>query len=133
MNNKIYQYTALLAVVLAACQIFIATTQDSEITPLAGLAIVIPAIIYAAFIYTNKSEIRKVAYASLISHLVTYLLVNMSFWAHAFFTASFEDEIVSFESGWYGVLIAMPLFWGFGLMMHTLGALYGKGFEDVEI
>lgn len=133
MKKLMTNYILLLVLLLLGCHIFTAVALDSEINVWAGVALLPAAITYAVFGYTNKKILRKHAYGELLIHLVTYLLVNMSYFAHAMFTAEFKEDSFSLQAGWYGVIIIMPLFWGLGLLMHTFGAWMTKGFEDVSI
>ena len=131
MDKKIISYILGLVITLGIGHAYVATAEDSIISTAAGLAVMPAAALYALFGFFNWKEFKKKAYVNLMLHVATYLLVTGSFLVHAVFVAEFVNGQLIFEEGWYGVLISMPLFWGIGLISHTLYAWSKRGFEDV--
>lgn len=131
MDKKIISYIITLASFLVLGHLFIAVSEDSQITFASGLAILPAGLLYSIFSFVNYKELRKKAYAGLLLHVATYLLVNISFFIHASTIASFEGGLVSLEEGWYGPVVNMPLFWGIGLLAHTIYTWSRRGFEDI--
>lgn len=136
MNNHIKHYIITVIAVLAVTHGYI-VANDSEINLIALLMLAGVAIYSSVFQARKKKELNKVAYLPYMLHVTTYLLVNLSFLAHGFASAiqnadaNNGDLILSPE--WIGLTVAMPLFWGIGLLVHTVGAYFTRGFENVSI
>ena len=41
------------------------------------------------------------------------------------------DEHFWIDTGWFGVLFAMSMFWGLGLAVHTIASIANRGFEEL--
>lgn len=130
-------YVATISVMLAGVHLFIALVEKSEMTVAASFALVPVALTYLYFPVAFRKKIKKEAFLSYILHSTTYLLVNISYWIHGFILyiqdADANEGALILSNNWMGVLLAMPLFWGIGLLIHTFGAWITDGFEDVQI
>lgn len=121
--------SAVMQLVLAAA--------GSQIGWLAtGLTAVI-AVGYAAFLVHERGALGRVRYGLLAAHAITFASVVGGFMLHFFVLAVLGDPAVDtgtngdfvFDPGWFGVVVGMPTFWSLGLLLHTLGAILGRGFE----
>lgn len=63
--------------------------------------------------------------------MLTYLLVNASYWLHAGLLAVTGNSN-ALDPSWQGALFAMSLIGGAGLLVHTVGTLLSKGYENVS-
>ncbi len=140
MKNKIgiKTYVIVLLVLVAFAQGYVAIALDNRMDSYkAGLALVPAALCYSYFLSANAKTLNKRAYSGYIAHVATYLIVNISYWLHAFIylltNDGISDKSLALDNGWFGVLICMPLFWGLGLLIHTFGAWMSKGFENVSL
>jgi hypothetical protein len=86
--------------------------------------------------YRNHSSLKKVRFGLLISHYIAYFLVNLSFVIASF--AIYWNSIFTIIGDGYiqlpkeasGVLCFMPIFWGVGLLVHTIASVANRGYEE---
>ncbi|MGO2378230.1 MAG: hypothetical protein ACTIA2_14785 [Brevibacterium aurantiacum] len=76
--------------------------------------------------------------AMAIVHVIAFVTVTMSFNLHAVIQTvalrfgdvpPMPEHSIIFGS-WFGATIAMSALWGLGLLIHLLGAVLGRGWED---
>ena len=107
---------------------------------LASVLIAAIAAGYVTLLLVYGKNLRRLRYGALTAHFVTYLAVNVGFALHFLILALMGAPVVqsglqttpaalALSPGWFGVLISMPALWGAGLLVHTLGAVLGRGFE----
>lgn len=131
-NRRVVLYAAILVVGMAVVQGYTAIFADSRITIVTGLLYAVIAIYAFVFPLRQRPSLRMRPYASYFVHVLTYLIVNGSFWIHAAILVwSGRGEVLA--SGWAGPLISMSVLWGLGLVVHTFGALTSKGYDDVAV
>lgn len=131
-NRQLVQFVAFVAFGVAVVQGYTALLAESRITVMTMLLLVGVAIYALVFYLRHRPSLRMRAYAGLFVHVLTYLIVNGSFWIHAaILVLSGRREVLA--SGWSGPLIAMSVLWGIGLAAHTFGALMSKGYDDVAV
>jgi hypothetical protein len=96
---------------------------------------VVIALGYAGFLLAYGRRLAKVRFGLLAAHVMTYTAVNAGFLLHFFILAATGSPAVHgpgefvMDPRWFGVVIGMPTFWGLGLLIHSLGAILGRGFE----
>ena len=90
------------------------------------------ALYMVVFTVRNATALRQRAYGTYFAHAVAYLIINGSFWVHAWILMLVgRDEML--QQGWSGPLVSMSVLWGAGLLVHTIGAMLSKGYEHVEV
>lgn len=131
-NRQLMTYIAVMALGLTVVQGWTALGSGSRITAVTGLLLVVVALYALLFSARTRAALRQRAYAGYFVHVMTYLLVNGSFWIHAaVLVLSGRSEVLA--AGWSGPLISMSVLWGVGLLLHTFGAVLSKGYDDVEL
>lgn len=84
------------------------------------------------FTARNATALRQRAYGIYFAHAVAYLIINGSFWVHAWILMlGGRDDVL--PQGWSGPLVSMTVLWGAGLLVHTIGAMLSRGYEHVEV
>jgi hypothetical protein len=90
------------------------------------------ALYMVVFTVRNATALRQRAYGTYFVHAVAYLIINGSFWVHAWILMLIgRDEML--QQGWSGPLVSMSVLWGAGLLAHTIGAMLSRGYEHVEV
>lgn len=122
----------------ALLQIIIAV-RDSKIDLVAYLLLIVVALYYAYYNYTSRHTLRKLRFGRLVSHLVGFLIVNLSYHIHAYILfvthnpAIEGNENFAINPEWFGVLFGMMSFWGIGLFIHLIASISRRGFEEVGV
>lgn len=71
--------------------------------------------------------------------VITFVTVTTSFNLHAILRAMFlgfevdgagDAARIPLESSWFGATLVMSALWGLGLLVHLLGSVLGRGWED---
>lgn len=129
---ELCRYTLALTVGMVIVQGYTAFVAGSRITVITGLLLLAVALYMVLFMARNGTALRTRAYGTYFAHAVAYLIINGSFWFHAWIlTLAGRNQLL--EQGWAGPLISMSVLWGIGLLVHTIGAMLSKGYEDVEV
>jgi hypothetical protein len=131
-NQGLARYTGALVVSVLVVQGYTAFVADGRVT--AGTALLLAAVALYMVVFTvrNATALRQRAYGTYFAHAVAYLIINGSFWVHAWILLlSGRDEVL--QQGWYGPLVSMSVLWCAGLLVHTIGAMLSRGFEHVEV
>lgn len=116
-------------------QLFVAA-RGSEINLITVLLFGVVALFYAGFLILRRDDLRRVRFASLAAHAVTYVVVNGSFQFHAAILAMTNsdtlrgDEHLPIDGGWLGVTFAMAGFWAIGFAIHAIASISQRGFEN---
>lgn len=116
-------------------QITIAATGN-EIDLTAGPLTGVVAIYYAAFLVLRRGPLKRVRFAPLVAHAVTFVVVNGSFQLHAAIIvlansdALRSNEHVPIDGGWFGPTFAMAGFWGIGFTAHAIASISQRGYES---
>ncbi|PID31167.1 hypothetical protein CSA80_04065 [Candidatus Saccharibacteria bacterium] len=135
-SKVLLKYIGTLAVLCLFAQMVV-SLRDNEVDAVAMFALVPAALYYAYFNIAYRKPLSKVRFGSLVAHCAGFLLVNFSYHAHAFFllidSGQPNKPILELSTSWFGVLFAMPFFWGFGLLVHMLASVSRKGFENLEV
>lgn len=118
-------------------QLVLAATGSRIGVLAAGLTTAI-ALGYAAFLLRDRGTLGRVRFGLLAAHVVTFAAVNAGYLIHFFLlaatgspaieTSTADGEFVM-DPAWFGVVVGMPAFWSLGLLLHSLGAILGRGFE----
>ncbi|WP_258804823.1 hypothetical protein [Pseudarthrobacter sp. NS4] len=132
INQGLARYTGALFVGVLVVQGYTAFVADGRVT--AGTALLLAAVALYMVVFTVRygTALRQRAYGAYFAHAVAYLIINGSFWVHAWILMlSGRDEIL--QQGWSGPLVSMSVLWGAGLLVHTIGAMLSRGYEHVEV
>lgn len=132
-------YTLGLVVAMAIVQIVIAAT-GGEITILAGILTAVVALGIVVWLWRNLRVLKRVRFGVVVTHVIAFVTVTVSFNLHAVLrlmaagsttdTTAMEDLFDALGGSWIGVTIVMSGLWGLGLLIHLVGAVLGRGWED---
>ncbi|MDN5807566.1 MAG: hypothetical protein L0J17_01120 [Brevibacterium sp.] len=117
---------------------FVIALTGGEVTILAGILTAIVAIGIAAWVVVNRRRLLHVRFGLVIAHVIAYVAVTTSFNLHAVIRAMIaggDAEVQSVAhtllgSSWFGATLVMSAFWGLGLLLHLIGSVLGRGWED---
>jgi hypothetical protein len=130
-NRQLMHYTGSLVIGLLIVHGFILLAAGGRITLLAALLLAVIAVYVAAFAVRNSTALRIRPYGLYFTHALAYLIVTGSFWLHAWLLA-LSGHRDTLDQGWSAFLVSMSALWGLGLVVHTIGAVLSKGYEDAE-
>lgn len=131
-NRELSRYVLTLTVGMAVLQGYTAFVAGGRTTVVTGLLLVAVALYMVLYVTRNGTALRTRAYGTYFAHAVAYLIINGSFWLHAWIlTLTGRNQVL--EDGWTGPLISMSVLWGLGLLVHTIGAMLSRGYEHVEV
>ena len=131
-------YTLGLVVAMAIVQIVIAAT-GGDVTLLAGILTAVVALGIAVWLWRNLTALKRVRFGLVIAHAIAFVTVTTSFNLHAILRVMFLGFEVDgagdaartlLESSWFGATLVMSALWGLGLLVHLLGSVLGRGWED---
>ncbi len=131
-------YTLGLIIAMAIVQIVVAAT-GGEVTILAGGLTALVAIGIAVWLWRNLTALKRVRFGVVIAHAIAFVTVTTSFNLHAILRVMFLGFEVDgagdaartlLESSWFGATLVLSALWGLGLLVHLLGSVLGRGWED---
>ncbi|WP_169251011.1 hypothetical protein [Brevibacterium sp. 'Marine'] len=132
-------YTLVLIVAMAIVQIVIAAT-GGEVTILAGILTAVVALGIAVWLWRNLRVLKRVRFGVVIAHVIAFVTVTMSYNLHALVrlidagrtidTSAAENLHMALGGSWIGVTLVMSGLWGLGLLIHLVGSVLGRGWED---
>ncbi len=135
-KTSLLRHTAVMLISCIALQIVI-TIRGNHIDLVSQLLLVCIALYYAWYNITAKALLSRVRFGRLVAHLIGFLIVNLSFHAHAFILFVSSNPAISgtkefsIDPGWFGVLFGMTTFWGIGLLIHMVASIASRGFEEL--
>lgn len=74
-----------------------------------------------------------------IAHVIEFVTITTSYNLHAIIRVMFAPFEVGgtgdpiralLQSSWFGATLVMSALWGLGLLIHLLGSVLGRGWED---
>lgn len=144
MTNKPKTISKILlpyaGIMLALCVFaqIITASRGSEIDLISGLALVPAYFYYMYFYFTSKKLLSKVRFGSLVAHFIAFLIVNLSYHVHASILilndiSETNGPAVNLSEGWFGVLFAMFVIWGIGLLIHLIASISFNGYEELDV
>ncbi|MGO2034963.1 MAG: hypothetical protein ACTH2U_00690 [Brevibacterium sp.] len=119
-------------------QVVIALT-GGEVTILAGGLTALVAIGIAVWLTLKQRALRHVRFGVVIAHAIAFVTVTTSYNLHAIIRVMVLGSEVDgadgaartlLESSWFGATLVMSALWGLGLLIHLLGSVLGRGWED---
>jgi hypothetical protein len=131
-NQGLIRYAGALVVGVLVVQGYTAFVAGGRVTTGTMLLLAAVALYMVVFTVRNATGLRQRAYGTYFAHALAYLIINGSFWAHAWILMiGGRDETL--QEGWTGPLVSMSVLWGAGLLAHTIGAMLSRGYEHVEV
>lgn len=137
-RSLLLPYALTLTGAVIVVQLVIALT-GGEVTILAGVLTAFVAIGIATWAVINRRRLLHVRFGLAIAHVIAYVAVTTSFNLHAVIRvmlvggadngAQGVAEIL-LGSSWFGATLVMSGVWGLGLLVHLLGSVLGRGWED---
>lgn len=130
-------YTGVLLALNILVQLII-VMRDNKIDVVSTLVLGVVYVYYLYFSYLNpntKNTLNQLRFGRLIAHVVTFVIVNVSYHLHAFILIIANSDSIRgnkdflMDPGWFGPLFGMLTFWGIGLLMHIIGSIISRGFE----
>ncbi|MFT4186625.1 MAG: hypothetical protein QM613_05280 [Micrococcaceae bacterium] len=131
-KQMLLAYACVLTVLCIFAQIVVAVKGD-DVGAMSALAL-LPAFFY--YLYFNSrasSKLNRVRFGKLITHFITFLIVNLSYHIHAAIVVNHANNTMTLPSGWYGVLFGMFVIWGIALAIHTVISIANSGFEELDV
>ena len=135
-KRSLLTHFGIMLVLCAALQVTIAL-RGSHIDLTSQLMLVVVALYYAWYQYASHDKLRRLRFGRLVSHVVGFLIVNLSFHIHAFVLFISNNPAIkgsdgfSIDPSWFGVLFGMITFWGLGLLAHLIASIANRGFEEL--
>ena len=131
-NRGLARYIGALTVGVLVVQGYTAFAAEGRVTTGTALLLAAVGLYMVVFTVRNATALRQRAYGTYFAHAVAYLIINGSFWMHAWILMlSGRNEVL--QQGWFGPLVSMSVLWGAGLLIHTIGAMLSRGYEHVEV
>lgn len=136
-RSLLLPYALGLIVAMLIVQIVIALT-GGEVTVLAGALTAVVALGIAGWLWRHHRALRHVRFGAVIAHAIAFVTVTTSYNLHALIqivALRFGDAPISIagsilSSSWFGATIVMSALWGLGLLLHLIGTVLGRGWED---
>lgn len=131
-------YALALVVAMLVVQLVIAAT-GGEIAALAGALTGVVAIGIVIWTVRTRRSLARVRFGGAIAHAIAYVTVTTSFTIHAVLrTIALGGTEGGYEAAsrlllatpWFGATLLMSALWGVGLLMHLIGTVIGRGWED---
>lgn len=130
VNKILLPYVGVMAGMCVILQVIIAA-RGHKVDLIAGLLTAVVAIYYAYSQIINIARLNKIRFGRLVHHIIAFVIVNISFHIHAgYLLVSGQRELL--QEDWYGVLLAMFIFWGIGFLVHMTASVALKGYEELE-
>lgn len=136
-HRTLLPYAITLVLASIALQIVIVATGN-RITVLSEVLLVIIALGYATYLLTIGRRLSRVRYGLLTAHAISYAAINVGFLLHAYLLIALRapaiagDGSLAIDPMWFGATFAMAGFWGMGLLIHGIGAVLSRGFEQAR-
>ena len=127
---------------LVAAMLLIQTVivlAGGKITVLSGVLTALVAIGIAAWLWRNYRKLCQVRFGVAIAHAIAFGTVSTSFNLHLVVsTISLGSGVDGFNAAaenllatpWFGATLVLSAVWGLGLIIHLIGAVLGRGWED---
>lgn len=137
-RSLLLPYTITLFIALAALHTVIVAT-GGEITLLIGALTAVIAVGIAVWVWRNYRALTHVRFGVVIAHAVAFAAVTSSFNGHAMIrTYAIGSDSAGFDAAaqnllatpWFGATLVMSTLWGIALLVHLLGLILARGWQD---
>lgn len=130
-------YALVVMIAMGIIQAVIALT-GGQITLLATLLTAAVALGIAVWLWRNYRALTRVRFGVAIAHAIAFVTVTTSFNLHASIRFTLGVGADGFQSvahdllatPWFGATLVMSSVWGLGLLIHLVGVVLGRGWED---
>lgn len=135
-TKSLLTHVGIMFVLCVVLQVAIAL-RGNKIDLVSQLMLASIALYYAWYHIASKDQLSKLRFGRLVAHLVGFLIVNLSYHAHAFVLFVTDNPAIKgadpfpIDAGWFGVLFGMMTFWGIGLLIHAIASISNRGFEEL--
>ena len=131
-KKDFFIYIFILSLLVVTYHLILGLFFHHKLNRISNLFLV-PVALYSVFyVKRRRKKLIKTPYGFFIYHLATYIIVNSSFWIHAFYL-KFVDPTFIFDMYWKGALYGMSLVWGIFLLIHAIASWVNRGFAEVEL
>lgn len=117
-------YAIILAAIMAAFHIIVATVGGGTVDQWSMLVLVAAALAIVVGAFTMRASLIRRPFAFFVFHVLSFVLVVGSISVHAFLT------------GWNGPgsggLVWMVALWSLGLLVHAFASIARGGFADAD-
>lgn len=134
-HRTLLPYALTIIAASAAVQVLIALTGN-RITVFSTVVLAVVALGYAVYLMTIGRRLSRVRYGLLAAHAISYAAINTGYLLHAYVLIALRspaiagDGPLAIDPLWLGATYGMAGFWGIGLLIHGLGAILSRGFEQ---
>lgn len=136
-RSLLLPYTVTIIVAMVVVQSVIALT-GGEVSVLAGVLTAAVALGIVVWLARIRRQLIRVRFGHVIAHAIAYVAVTTSFNLHAAIQTIVVGGVDGpqaaaegfFGSSWFGATLVMSAAWGLGLLIHLLGSVLGRGWED---
>lgn len=136
-RSLLLPYALGLIVAMVVIQAVVALTGGT-ITVLVGALTALVPLGIAIWLVLHRQELRHVRFGTVVAHTIAFVTVTTLFNLHAFLRVAvlgaqqggLDGIPVQTWSTWFGPTLAMSALWGPGLLIHLVGSVLGRGWED---
>ncbi len=136
-RSLLLPYTLTLLAAVVVLQVTIALT-GGQVGVLAAALTVLVAVGIAVWLQRTYRRLTHVRFGVVVAHAIAFVCVTTSFNVHALLrTVSLgsdggldaaAQELLA--TPWFGATLVMSSAWGLGLLVHLVGSVLGRGWED---
>lgn len=131
-------YALALITAMVAIQLVIALSGDQVKVLAEGLTAAV-ALAIVVWLWRNHRHINHVRFGWTIAHAIAFATVTTSYNLHLFihllgvasgtngFHAAAHDVLAT---PWFGATLAMSALWGIGFVIHLVGSVLGRGWDN---
>lgn len=137
-RSLLLPYALGLIIAMTIVHVVIAVT-GGRVTVLAGALTAVVALGIVVWLRRNRKQLRRVRFGVVIAHTLAYVTVTTSFTLHLVIRvialgsggdASGAIGATLLGGSWFGATLVMSALWGLGLLIHLIGTVLGRGWED---
>lgn len=136
-RSLLLPYTLALLAAMVLVQATIALT-GGEVGVLAASLTALVAVGLAVWLQRTRRRLEHVRFGVVVAHAIAFVTVTTSFNVHAVvrmfaigsdggLDAAAQDLLAT---PWFGATLVMSAAWGLGLLVHLVGSVLGRGWED---
>ncbi|MDO5076666.1 hypothetical protein [Corynebacterium sp.] len=109
-----------------------------RIGPLVQVLMVVLALGMAAWFIWQRRALARIRFGTVVAHAFSYVAVVSSFQIHALVQGvragangtAMDMANLLLGTPWFGFTLQIGALWGIGLMIHIIGTILGRGWED---
>lgn len=137
-TSLLLPYALGLVGAMTVIQVVIAIT-GGNVTLLAEILTAVVAIGIVVWLWLNRTALDQVRFGWVIAHALAYVTVCTSYNLHLLIRtlrlAGGPDGFTMaatnfFSTPWFGTTLVMTSVWGVGLLLHLVGSVLGRGWDN---